>query len=186
MQSGFIDPNGPQFAIYNTDKPNFLPDGVDPVGGLTDHGAPVYTNSTVQAIGNITTDTGNFIATAGGLVVSTKASTVSAGGAFAGTVSLTAGTVTVSTTAVKSTSVVVATYNQSGIGACGILNVSAITNGSFTIQSVYPTGTYSSVPGGTINIPSGGGSGTIPAGTPYTAGAVNTSDGSRINWFVIG
>ena len=186
MQSGFIDPNGPQFAIYNTDKPNFLPDGVDPVGGLTDHGAPVYTNSTVQAIGNITTDTGNFIATAGGLVVSTKASTVSAGGAFAGTVSLTAGTVTVSTTAVKSTSVVVATYNQSGIGACGILNVSAITNGSFTIQSVYPTGTYSSVPGGTINIPSGGGSGTIPAGTPYAAGAVNTSDGSRINWFVIG
>lgn len=72
MLSGFIDPNAPQFAIYNTDKPNFLVDGVDPVGGLTDHGAPVYTNSSVEArtwimadTGNITASLGNIIATAG-------------------------------------------------------------------------------------------------------------------------
>ena len=68
MLSGFIDPNGPQFAIYNTDKPNFLLDGVDPVGGLTDHGAPVYTNSSVEARTWITADTGNITASLGNII----------------------------------------------------------------------------------------------------------------------
>ena len=68
MLSGFIDPNAPQFAIYNTDKPNFLLDGVDPVGGLTDHGAPVYTNSSVEARTWITANTGDITATLGNIL----------------------------------------------------------------------------------------------------------------------
>lgn len=65
--SGFIDPNSPVFALYNTNKSDFQmdsnyfqKDGVDPgPGGLTDLGPPVYTN------GNITTKVGDITATAG-------------------------------------------------------------------------------------------------------------------------
>jgi hypothetical protein len=47
MLSGFIDPNSPEFAVYNTDRPNYLVDAVDPAGGLTDQGPPVKTNGGV-------------------------------------------------------------------------------------------------------------------------------------------
>lgn len=58
LYSGFIDPNSPVFTVYNTDKSNFLADGVDPgPGGLTDNGAPVYTNSSVEARTTITAGT---------------------------------------------------------------------------------------------------------------------------------
>jgi len=75
MLSGFIDPNGPVFAPYNGDKPNFWADGVDPgpLGPLTDLGAPVLTNSTVEAVGTglnpgdaaILADNGSIVATNG-------------------------------------------------------------------------------------------------------------------------
>jgi hypothetical protein len=49
--SGYIDPNSPVFAPYNGDKPNTVADGVDPgPGGLTDLGAPVYTNGPVISV----------------------------------------------------------------------------------------------------------------------------------------
>lgn len=49
--SGFIDPNSPIFAPYNSDKPNTIADGIDPgPGGLTDLGAPVYTNGPVISV----------------------------------------------------------------------------------------------------------------------------------------
>ena len=48
--TGFIDPNSPLFAVYNTDKSYFIADGTDPgPGGATDNGAPVYTNGSVTA-----------------------------------------------------------------------------------------------------------------------------------------
>jgi hypothetical protein len=48
--SGFIDPNSPVYAVYNTDLPSFIPRGVDPgPGGLVDNGPPVLTNSSVDA-----------------------------------------------------------------------------------------------------------------------------------------
>lgn len=56
--SGFIDPNAPMFAPYNSDKPNFWEDGVDPTGLLRDLGPPVstngsiFTNTTVEAAGS--------------------------------------------------------------------------------------------------------------------------------------
>jgi hypothetical protein len=70
LLSGFIDPNSPLFASYNTDKPNFITPtwGVDPGtggGSTNDLGAPVYTNGTVEARGNITSDNGNIIASTG-------------------------------------------------------------------------------------------------------------------------
>lgn len=75
--NGFIDPNSPVFALYNTDKPVYMDNGIDPgPGGLTDKGAPVYTNSSVEAGTTIT---------AGGSIA---ASTVTASTAVSGTATI--------------------------------------------------------------------------------------------------
>jgi hypothetical protein len=106
---GFIDPNSPLFAIFNTDKTSHLNIGseaVDGATGLQDNGAPVYTS------GNITSTAGNIVATAGSvtaggqirsstvtpLVVATNATTlnVSAGQLFTLAVNGTTGAVTIS------------------------------------------------------------------------------------------
>ena len=48
--SGFIDPNSQVFAPYNTDKPNYVPRGVNPNGNTeVDQGPPVYTLGSVTA-----------------------------------------------------------------------------------------------------------------------------------------
>jgi hypothetical protein len=81
--NGFIDPNSPVFAIYNTDKPIYMDNGIDPgPGGLTDKGAPVFTNSSVEAGTTITAGTR---ITAGGSIA---ASTVTASTAVSGTATI--------------------------------------------------------------------------------------------------
>ena len=64
--SGFIDPNAKIFAIYNSDKPEYIPRGLNPNGGFTelDTGAPVYTLGSVTAGTTVTAGTG-VVATAG-------------------------------------------------------------------------------------------------------------------------
>jgi hypothetical protein len=65
------------FALYNTDKPVYMDNGIDPgPGGLTDKGAPVFTNSSVEAGTTIT---------AGGSIA---ASTVTASTAVSGTATI--------------------------------------------------------------------------------------------------
>lgn len=71
--TGYIDPNSPKFSVYNSDKPVYLSDGVNPNGGLTDQGQPVYTRGTVTAASVTTTTT----VTAGTSV--TAGTTVTAG-----------------------------------------------------------------------------------------------------------
>jgi hypothetical protein len=66
--SGFIDPNSQVFAPYNTDKPNYVPRGVNPNGTTIDQGPPVYTLGSVTAGTTITAGTGLTVTT-GGLVV---------------------------------------------------------------------------------------------------------------------
>ena len=56
--NGFIDVNAPMFALYNGDRPNYLKDAVDPVGGLTDHSAPTLTNGSVNVLQDLNV-TGN-------------------------------------------------------------------------------------------------------------------------------
>ena len=69
LLSGYIDPNSPLFAVYNTDKPYYVSARRDPVsGGLVDNSAPVYTNGSVEAGTTVTAGTdlivgGNFIQT---------------------------------------------------------------------------------------------------------------------------
>lgn len=79
---GFIDPNSPVFAPFNTDKPCYLADSTDPgPGALADKGAPVYTNSSVQAGTYITAGTtitagSNIVANSGQVRVN-KVTTIS-------------------------------------------------------------------------------------------------------------
>ena len=59
--SGFIDPNSPVFAPFNTDKPYFLDspaEAEDASTGLQDIGAPVYTRGDITAGGQITMGSG--------------------------------------------------------------------------------------------------------------------------------
>jgi microcystin-dependent protein len=53
MLSGFIDPNAKVFQIYNTDKPTYLTDGVDPTTTSTDLGPSVYTRGNIMGGGNL-------------------------------------------------------------------------------------------------------------------------------------
>jgi len=68
--SGFIDPNSPRFAMYNGDKSVFQDNGVDPNGGLTDQGPPIFTRGTVTAGSGLTVTSGGATITAGGLTIS--------------------------------------------------------------------------------------------------------------------
>jgi len=71
--SGFIDPNSKLFAVYNTDKPDYVPRGLNPNGGAfteLDQGPPVYTLGSVTAGTIVTAGTG-VVATAGQIRAST-------------------------------------------------------------------------------------------------------------------
>lgn len=53
LLSGFIDPNAGVFQIYNTDKPTYLKDGVEPTLATTDRGPSIYTRGNVLGGGNL-------------------------------------------------------------------------------------------------------------------------------------
>ena len=78
--TGFIDPNASMFTIYNTDKPNFISDGVDAASGVgTDAAMSIYT------LGNITA--GGFVSTASYITSAssiTAAKSVTAGTYYSG------------------------------------------------------------------------------------------------------
>ena len=58
--SGYIDPNSKLFAPYNTDKPSYVPRGIDPNGSAVDQGAPVYTLGSVTAGTGVVTTAGQI------------------------------------------------------------------------------------------------------------------------------
>ena len=50
LQTGFINPNSPTFALFNTDKPPYMGQGVDPgTSGLSNLGNSVYTHGAIIA-----------------------------------------------------------------------------------------------------------------------------------------
>ena len=59
--SGFIDPNGPVFTMYNSDKPTYLADTVGPDGRTAAKAPPVFTDGTIEAASTIKAGTGGFI-----------------------------------------------------------------------------------------------------------------------------
>jgi hypothetical protein len=50
---GYIDPNAPPFAVYNTDKSYQTPNGINPNGGLTDQGPPIFTRGPSRLFGGV-------------------------------------------------------------------------------------------------------------------------------------
>lgn len=109
---GYIDPNSPLFAPYNTDKPYWVDiantshmDGTDPgPGGLKDLGAPVLTNGTIESTVGLTTGT-----------------TVAAG------TSVTAGTIVTATN--------VLTWGTTALGGTVVIDLSLYQNAIITINS---------------------------------------------------
>jgi hypothetical protein len=108
--NGFIDPNSPLFAPFNTDKSyqhNLGAEALDS-SGLQEEGPPVYTT------GNITTTTGVITSTK--VNVSPVSSTTGTSGTplttSFGKASLTANTATVYTTACTANSMVLVTVNN--------------------------------------------------------------------------
>lgn len=61
--SGYIDPNSAAFTVYNSDKPNYVPRGVDPNTGAVDQGPPVITLGSVTAGTTVTAGTSVTAAT---------------------------------------------------------------------------------------------------------------------------
>ena len=57
--NGFIDPNDVHFAVYNTDKPVYVPDNYDFGNSTPDLGPSVYTQGNI--IAEIAPDYGNFV-----------------------------------------------------------------------------------------------------------------------------
>jgi hypothetical protein len=139
MLNGFIDVNSPIFAPYNSDRPNYLKDAVDPVAGLTDRGAPVYTNGSADILGNLNVTANTRLygtlrvdgdTTANGRLILNSGNT--------GFSELTGGTIqgsfrklTVNASLCRTTSVVMLTY--AGQNEPGFLSAEAIGNGSFQI-----------------------------------------------------
>jgi len=80
--SGFIDPNGPVFTMYNSDKPTYLADTVGPDGRTAAKAPPVFTDGTIEAASTIKAGTGGFIVpvTVGAGAIVTAVSTSLAAG----------------------------------------------------------------------------------------------------------
>ena len=116
--NGFIDPNCPLFAPFNTDKSysnNPANEVADGYSGLIDEGPPVYTR------GTITTTDGNIVASVG---------SVSAGTSVSATTTVSAGTSVTATTYVKANTylaggVVALTVYQTGLA--GVVYASGVS-----------------------------------------------------------
>ena len=150
--SGFIDPNSKLFAIYNTDKPDFVPRGINPNGNTeVDQGAPVYTLGTVTAGTGIVTTSGQIrsatpvVLTA--VTVSTGSATInreidpSLGQLFTLTVTVTGGTnaLTFSSVATPAAGSIVYLVIQTSASHTTAMAASEGTNlqmGSFAVGTV--------------------------------------------------
>lgn len=112
--TGFIDPNGPIFTMYNTDKPAYIADTIGPDGRTAAKAPPVFTDGTIEAASTIKAGTGGFIVpvTVGvGALAGSVSTSVAAGFNWVGPTTAAVGICLPSTaTAFAGTSVVVKNY----------------------------------------------------------------------------
>ena len=125
--SGFIDPNSKLFAIYNTDKPDYVPRGINPNGNTeVDEGAPVYTLGSVKA--------GTFI---------TAGTNITATGILTGTelVIQNPVTITQSTTADRTVDCSTASYFNVVVATADAFNIDAtnVTAGQIVVMVINST-----------------------------------------------
>jgi hypothetical protein len=180
--TGFIDPNSPKFAVYNSDKPYYLADGVDPATSLKDEGAPVYTRGTITAEGAISTSSTLYAVGA-----------ISTGSSVAATTEVTAGgqirSTTVSTVSPTTGSITIngALGQVHTLAASGNCNINAAQPNNIPGAVIYVIITNTTIGNITIDFNTGfrtqsAGVQTMGAGTIYTFSFV--SDGT--NFFQIG
>lgn len=119
---GYIDPNAPIFAVYNTDKSYQTPNGINPNGGLTDQGPPLYTRGSVTAGTTITAGT---TLTATSLVVQN------------------AQTITQSTTTAQTADCSTGSYFKVVIGTSDnfTINATNVTDGQIVVFAINSTAT---------------------------------------------
>jgi hypothetical protein len=60
---GYIDPNAPPFAVYNSDKSYQTPNGINPNGSLVDQGPPIFTRGPSRLYGGVDVSGGLTVAT---------------------------------------------------------------------------------------------------------------------------
>jgi hypothetical protein len=164
--SGYIDPNAPLFAVFNSDKPVEIVNGGDDNGATPHKGSPVFTTGDIiTSGGDITAQTGDITATAGDIIagddISAGGDITTTGGSIilaqgstglfklpttligsanmaAGTDDLTYRRLVVPATGVLTTSKIFLTY--SGLNNPGILSAESRINGtSFQIVSTSRT-----------------------------------------------
>jgi len=70
LLSGFIDPNAPQFALYNTDKPNTVPNGDYTSGAITGKTITATGSGLDSSDATVTVTNGSVVVDNGSIVVS--------------------------------------------------------------------------------------------------------------------
>ena len=186
--TGFIDPNSSVWCIYNTDKPNFWPDGVDPTTQVTDAGLSIYTLGNVTANGFIST--ASYLTVAGNALVVGNTSTLgnelvagnlSTIGSIAGGANITARTYISSgtsmsafttATAGKFNASVIASGTSAGSASAGVASL----NGTVGVTITTTACTANSIIIATIQNPGDAGTGI----------AVNPGAGSFTAWAAAG
>jgi hypothetical protein len=63
---GYIDPNAPPFAVYNSDKSYQTPNGINPNGSLVDQGPPIFTRGPTRLYGGV--DVSGGLVVVGGML----------------------------------------------------------------------------------------------------------------------
>lgn len=126
--SGFIDPNSKLFAVYNTDKPEYVARGINPNGNTeVDQGPPVYTLGTVTSgsgLGYAAPSTGSTVTQ---LTSKSTAVTLNAG----------VGQITMNNASLAATTNVSFTLTDSLIAATDMVLVQHISGGTLGNYSVY-------------------------------------------------
>lgn len=139
LLTGYIDPNAKVFQIYNTDKPNFFADGVEPTNmDGTDLGPSVYTRGDLLAEGAMDISGGAYIH--GGARVDSGLTVYGGETVATGNLVVTAGNVTLNGSSAKltlaGTNATVDLPNK----ICGSATMSG-SGYTFTVSGVNCTGT---------------------------------------------
>jgi hypothetical protein len=114
LLTGFIDPNAPVFAVFSTDRPNFLENTIDAVGGLKDAGPSVITNGPISGISlNVSTINAVNSIFAGSTITAgfnVTASTITALSSMTAGTSITASTIRAISSITSGTNITAGTY----------------------------------------------------------------------------
>jgi hypothetical protein len=185
--SGFIDPNAKVFQIYNTDKPNFFADGVEPTEGTADRGPSMYTRGNVLGGGDL--DISGSAVIYNGATVNNGA-TINNGATVNGGLNVASGNATVTNGSLTVTN---GKLNLDASGSNAIVGTASMVGGTvvgdYKRQTVNTTAVTASsrvflTLTGQNNVGAYSVENIVP-GVSFQIVSNNTSDGSVLNWLII-